>query len=74
MESVKNGRDVETRGDLVGGFLATTANSMGVSHTAMIALLVSCIEEVQERNATTDDEKVTDGLQIAFFRQVRTHF
>ena len=74
MESVKNDRDVETHGNLVGGLMATTANSMGVSRTTMIALLVSCIEEVQERNATTDDEKVTDGLQIAFFRQVRTHF
>jgi hypothetical protein len=74
MESVKNDRDVQTHGDIVGGSMATTADRMGVSHAAMIALLVSCIEEVQERNATTDDEKVTDGLQIAFFRQVRTHF
>lgn len=74
MESVKNDGDVQTHGDLVGGSMATTAIGMGVSRTAMIALLVSCIEEVQGRNATTDDEKVTDRRQIAFFRQVRTHF
>jgi hypothetical protein len=74
MDTVKNDGDVQTQGDLVGGSMVTTANIMGVTREAMIALLISCIEEVQGRNATTDDEKVTDRRQIAFFRQVRTHF
>jgi hypothetical protein len=74
MKSVNSDRDVQTQGNSVGSSMAVTANTMGVSNEAMVALLVWRINDVEERDADTDELKISDKRQIAFFTQVRTHF